>query len=264
MYTGENHTFVICAYRENPYLEDAIRSVLNQTVKSNVILSTSTPNIYISGLCEKYQIPLMVNPGPHGLGNDWNYGYNQANTELVTIVHQDDLYSKFFLQESLNALNSTPNPLFSFTDYCEMREGKKVERNLLLTVKRIMNFPLRFHALQGSVWLRKRLLSFGCAICCPSVTLVKSTLGDSIFNTVYRNSCDYKTWVEFAEKKGRFVYVPKRLILHRIYPESTTTLNLSENIRKSEDLEILSTLWPKPIARVINRVYAMSEKSNQI
>ena len=37
----------------------------------------------------------------------------------------------------------------------------------------------------------------------------------------------------------------------RIYPESATTLNLSENIRKKEDFEILSTLWPRPIEMCI-------------
>ena len=89
-------------------------------------------------------------------------------------------------------------------------------------------------------------------------------MGESIFDTTYKNSCDYKTWVDLAEKTGGFVYIPKRLLLHRIYAESATTLNLSENIRKKEDLEILSILWPKQIATVINNVYALSEKSNKI
>ena len=93
---------------------------------------------------------------------------------------------------------------------------------------------------------------------------MKERLGDSIFDTTYKNSCDYETWVDLAERDGSFVYVPKKLLLHRIYAESATTLNLSENIRKAEDQEILSTLWPKPIASMINNVYALSEKSNKI
>ena len=264
MYTAKNHTFVICAYKENPYLENTVKTLLNQTVKSKIILSTSTPNVHISGVCEKYNIPIVVNPNPHLAGDDWNYGYNQANTELVTIVHQDDLYAKEFLEQSLNALNNAKNPLFCFTDYCELKQGKKVENNLLLNIKRLMNTPLRFNSINGKKWIRKRLLGLGCAICCPAVTYVKERLGDSIFDTTYKNSCDYKTWVDLAERDGSFVYVPKKLLLHRIYAESATTLNLSENIRKAEDQEILSTLWPKPIASMINNVYALSEKSNKI
>ena len=41
------HTFVVLAYKESKYLENCIKSVLNQKYKSNVIISTSTPNKYI-------------------------------------------------------------------------------------------------------------------------------------------------------------------------------------------------------------------------
>lgn len=264
MYTGKNHTFVVCAYKENPHLEKAIRSVLNQTVKSKIIISTSTPNDHIKSLSVKYNIPMYVNPSPHSIGSDWNYGYNQADTELVTIVHQDDIYEKRFLEETLKALNKAKRPLFSFTDYSEIKFGKKVECNVLLIIKRIMNFPLRFKVIQNVKWIRRRILGFGCPICCPTVTCVKETLGNDVYDIHYKNSCDYKTWVGLSKKDGAFVYIPKKLLLHRIYAESTTTLNLTENIRKVEDYEILCSLWPKPIARMINKIYVLSEKSNQV
>ena len=38
------HTFVICAYKESAYLEECILSLKQQTVKSNIIMITSTPN----------------------------------------------------------------------------------------------------------------------------------------------------------------------------------------------------------------------------
>lgn len=264
MYTGENHTFVVCAYKENLHLEKSIESVLNQTVQSRVILSTSTPNEHICSLSEKYNIPMYVNPAPQSIGSDWNYGYNQASTELVTIVHQDDLYEPDFLSETLKALNAAQNPLFCFTDYSEIKFGEKVERNLLLNIKRIMNFPLRFRKLQNVKWIRRRILGFGCPICCPTVTCVKSVLGNDVYDIHYKNSCDYKTWVNLSKQNGAFVYVPKKLLSHRIYAESTTTLNLNENIRQKEDFEILCELWPRPIAYFINKIYVLSEKSNQV
>ena len=93
---------------------------------------------------------------------------------------------------------------------------------------------------------------------------MKQNLGASPFDTTYKNSCDYKTWVDFARMDGRFVYVPEMLVGHRIYAESATSLNLGEDIRKGEDLEILSSLWPRPIAKLVNKVYALSEKSNAL
>ena len=55
----KNHTFIICAYKESQYLEECIKSVKKQTVKSNVILSTSTPNKYIEQLSQKYNIKMF-------------------------------------------------------------------------------------------------------------------------------------------------------------------------------------------------------------
>ena len=68
-----DHTFAICAYKESPYLEECILSLKNQTVKSNIIMATSTPNEWIQGLAEKYEIPLYINTGEGGIAQDWNF-----------------------------------------------------------------------------------------------------------------------------------------------------------------------------------------------
>ena len=90
MFNKNDHSFVICAYKENPHLEMTIQSLLNQTIKSKVFISTSTPNDHIKGLCEKYGLELFVNPSPKNAGADWNWAYDHAPTPLVTIAHQDD------------------------------------------------------------------------------------------------------------------------------------------------------------------------------
>ena len=45
---SDKHTFVICAYKESSYLEECIVSLEKQTVKSNILMVTSTPNAFIS------------------------------------------------------------------------------------------------------------------------------------------------------------------------------------------------------------------------
>ena len=57
------HTFVICAYKESPYLEECINSLKNQTMKSNIIVITSTPNEYIEHIVRKYNLPYYINEG---------------------------------------------------------------------------------------------------------------------------------------------------------------------------------------------------------
>ena len=87
-----NHTFAICAYKESAYLEKCIKSLKNQTIKSNIILVTSTPNDFLEEISKKYNLPYFINKGEKGITQDWNYAYKMADTELVTIAHQDDVY----------------------------------------------------------------------------------------------------------------------------------------------------------------------------
>ena len=266
MYTASDHTFAICAYKENPFLRETIASVLAQNVKSSVILSTSTPNDYVKGICEEYGIKMVVNPKPHLAGDDWNYAYDSADTPLVTIVHQDDYYDPTFLEVVLDYLNRAggDDTLIAYTDYFELRGGKRVYDNKILSVKRKMNAPLRWKGMARARWIRRRILGFGDPICCPAVTYVKPNCGDSVFDTTLINSCDYKTYVDLATREGAFIYIPHALMGHRIYAGSATTKNIGENIRKGEDEQILGTLWPAPIAHLINSVYATSEKSNEL
>ena len=82
-----DHTFAICAYKESPYLEECILSLKNQTVKSNIIMATSTPNEWIQGLAEKYEIPLYINTGEGGIAQDFGlphaHGYQLQEKVLA-------------------------------------------------------------------------------------------------------------------------------------------------------------------------------------
>ena len=40
-FTARDHTFVICAYKESKYLKNCIRSLENQTVKSQILIAVS-------------------------------------------------------------------------------------------------------------------------------------------------------------------------------------------------------------------------------
>ena len=60
-YLPEQHTFLVCAYKESPYLEQCIKSLLAQTKKSNIIISTSTPCNYIQEIAKKYNIEVLIN-----------------------------------------------------------------------------------------------------------------------------------------------------------------------------------------------------------
>lgn len=262
-YSERNHTFVVCAYKESPYLSECIDSLLNQTKKGEIIISTSTPNSYIQEIAEKYHLPIYVNTGKTSIADDWNFGCSKVRTELFTIAHQDDLYEKEYLQKILENVNQSEEPLIAFTDYYELRNGKLCRDNKLLKVKRLMLKPLTIRRFWKSKWIRRRVLSFGDAICCPSVTFVKDRLPEKIFTFGYRSDVDWQAWEKISRMKGSFVYVDKPLMCHRIHEESETSKILGEHARKQEDYEMFCKFWPRPVAKCLIKLYEFAEHSNE-
>lgn len=263
-YGPEAHTFAVCAYGESPYLEECICSLLDQNLKSRIIIVTSTPNVHIASIAEKYSLSMYVNTGEKGLAGDWNFAYMCADTPLVTLAHQDDRYYKNYTEDVLAVLNSCRHPLLAFTDYNELREGHTVESNRLLKVKRTMLFPLRFHFFWGSRFVRRRILSLGNAVCCPSVTFVKSNLPGFYFRNNMKSNIDWQAWEEVSRKKGGFAYTAFPGMEHRIHPDSTTSSLLEAKERRREDLQVLRSFWPGWMAAIIEHFYQKAENSNEL
>ncbi|MCM1038231.1 MAG: glycosyltransferase family 2 protein [Ruminococcus sp.] len=263
-YDISEYTFVLCAYGESPYLEECILSLLKQSVPAKIIVVTSTPNGHIEALTEKYRLEYYVNNGPKGIAEDWNFGYRKADAKIVTLAHQDDIYEPDFARKNLEKINRARTPLISFADYGEIREGKRVTDNKLLNVKRIMLLPLRAAILQRSRFVRRRILSFGSPICCPSVTYVKENLPDVIFEPGYRSNVDWQAWEKISRRKGSFVYCTDILMFHRIHEDSATTAIIADHDRSKEDYAMFCKFWPKKIAGMIEFFYRNGEKSNEI
>ena len=263
-YSNSDHTYALCAYKESEYLEECVKSLLAQSVKSKIFIATSTPNRHIDDVAQKYGIQVYVNNGEKGIGGDWIFAYNTADTPLVTIAHQDDIYEPQYTESMLGFVNASKDPIIYFCSYGELRNGKKVYDNTLLKVKRFMLSPLKIKLLGTSRWTRRRILSLGCPICCPSVTFVKQKVGDSPFTNDYLSNIDWQQWEIQSRKKGSFVYNKQPLMCHRIHNESATTEIIGDNVRSKEDYDMFLKFWPRFIAEFLVKIYSNSEKSNNI
>ena len=255
----KHHTFVICAYKESPYLEECIQSLKSQTVKSEIIMVTSTPCDYISDMAGKYNIPLYINEGESGITQDWNFGLSKVKTKLATIAHQDDVYVSEYTEVFLKSLKGSSKPIIIFSDYGEIRDGKKTTDVQMLKIKRIMLLPITPRIFRGSRFMRRRVLSMGDPICCPSVMFAMRNLEQPVFRNHFVCCEDWEAWEKLSRKKGDFIYIPKPLMYHRIHEESTTTKSLEAGGRIAENYEMFCKFWPAPIARLINKYYTKSE-----
>ncbi len=263
-YTAADHTYALCAYKVSPHLEECVESLLAQTVKSKIFIATSTPNEHISAVADKYNIPVFVNEGEKGIGGDWNFAYDKAETPLVTIAHQDDTYEPYYTEQMLRFVNKAKEPIIYFSGYAELRNGEKVYNNTILKIKKILLSPLKIKGFWTSRFIRRRVLSFGCSICCPAVTYVKDRVGKTPFTNDYLSNIDWQQWEIQSRKKGSFVYNPQPLMCHRIHEGSTTTEIIGDSKRTLEDFDMFCKFWPRWIARIISKAYSTSEKSNDI
>lgn len=257
-------SFVICAYKESPYLEECIKSLINQNVKCDIALSTSTPNNFVKKLCLKYKIPLYINKTGKGYYDDFLYAYNVAKTQYVTLCHQDDIYLNNFSEEVLKKINKNSDNLIIFSNYYDYKKNNIIKNSKLLTVKRMLIFPLRFNCFQKSKFIRKRVLSLGNPICSPTVTFNKKLIKEPVSKCPYKTCFDWYTWIDFVDKKGRFVYIKKPLIYRRINELSETTQVITDNSKKQSDYEIFRKFWPDSIAKFLLNIYSTSENNNII
>lgn len=258
------HTFAICAYGQSPYLPECIRSVLSQSEPgSKVFVATSTPSDWLDDIARAFNLPVYVNRGEQGIGQDWNFAYSKAMTPYVTIAHQDDVYCPDYAWSALRMLSQSSKPIIYFSNYGELRDGRRVDENRLLHIKRVLLHPLEDRANASKESVRRRVLSFGSAICCPSVTFCRSNCPVPPFRTQMRSNLDWDTWEGFCGLEGDFVYDKGIRMYHRIHEDSTTSKLIENSVRGQEDFEMLSRFWPEPIAKVIYHFYAAAMASNQ-
>lgn len=257
------HTFVILGFQQSPYLDNCIKSIIDQTYQSEIIIATTTPNSHIQKLAKKYDLKIIK--GAHtNIGGDFDFAIHTASTPLVTVAHQDDIYEKSYAQTIVNTYHAHPNSSIIFTDYYEIRNKQKVYTNTNLKIKRFLLSPFRVKKSFSSRYFKRLILKYGNPICCPAVTFVIKNCPQDIFKSHYQCDCDWHAWEKLSKKKGAFTFIPKPLMGHRISESSTTSTIINNGIRTKEDYEIFRRFWPKPIAKCLTKIYQHSEKSNNL
>lgn len=237
---------------------------MSQKQPSNVIIATSTPSEYITGLANEFGLPLYINTGESSIAKDWDFALSCAKTPLVTITHQDDIYLPDYTSELINKVNEFDKPLIFFSDYGEIRDGGIVDETRMLSIKKAMLKPFLKHDNATNITVRRRILSLGSPICCPSVTYNLDLLEQPIFNDNFHCSIDWDTWERLSKLPGAFVYSNKILMRHRIHEGSETTKSIGSSVRQNEDREMFERFWPKPIAHMLASLYSLSLRSNEI
>ena len=244
------HTFVILAYQESDDLEDCIKSILKQSVESNVVIATSTPSDFITDLASQYSLGIMINKEKSNKGSDYNFALSTFNTKLLTIAHQDDIYDRNYAKEIIKCYEKNPDASIIFTDYYEIHKDVKVKHSWALLNKKLRIWPLKYHLFQNKVHYKLRSLKYGQAFCTSSVTFIKKNVKKNFFpkNLTYYN--DWQGFIDLSKKENsKMVYLPKKLVGYRIYKKDFNMALIKEREK------LLKKLWPDKIIDFLYKKY---------
>jgi hypothetical protein len=198
-----------------------------------------------------------VRDGESNIKDDWNFAYNTADADFVTIAHQDDMYSKHYSEafyEYLEKHDNASDIIIYLTGYTALKNGK-LSKDINSRIRRLLRTPLKSERLAYSSFVRKMTLSLGNSICCPSVTYNKKKLGDNVFTSEYSFNIDWDTFLKLSREDGLFAYVDRALTFYRVHDGATSKEFIENNKRVLEDTGMFNQFWPKPITKLIMLFY---------
>lgn len=106
-------SIIIPTYNGEKFVEKALLSALRQTRKADeIIISDDHSSDKTLEICRKYEgesVKIYKHPeGPSGFVKGWNNGIKLAQSEYISILHQDDLLYPDFLESAEKAFQRYP------------------------------------------------------------------------------------------------------------------------------------------------------------
>ena len=259
------HAFVIPAYGQSRHLVNCLESIVSQSSNaSEVVITTSTPSKFLEKIAEKYRISLLVNPIRSDIASDWNFALTSTDASFVTVAHQDDWYAPDYSRLMLDAFNRHPQATIAFCNSTEHTPIGPRDVNANLRVKRYLS-RLAFGTREaiGGIDNKRRLLTWGNPVCCPSVVFNRKLIPDFRFESGMQSNLDWDAWARLAMQPGEFIYVRTPMVSKGVHSESETSALIANQLREKEDRQMFDRFWPRPVAAAISTIYRLGYRSNR-
>lgn len=254
-----SHSFIVPTYGRSPFLEGCLASLEAQTAESEVVICTSTPFGGIETVCRRFGARLHVHGPSRGIGADWNAALGVADTDLVTLAHQDDIYLPQYAARIMAAALREPTSTMLFSDVDEIdSSGKVMSQHHNSTVKRrIVRLAFAGRKTIHGTISRKVLLGLGNPVICPAVTINLKLAAGFCFREDLRTNMDWIAWIDLAER-GTVTRIPEVLMQHRAHGQSETARCLADGARRREDRMVFDRMWPRPVSGMLSHFYSRS------
>jgi len=240
---------IIPCYNNGKYIEECVRSVLNQSYTNFEIIiindaSTDDSAEKIKKLQEEnpQKIQVITNKKNLERSVSRNKGMAKSKGEFICILDGDDRWYPSKLATQVRAMQDDPKLAFCGTgrDFLDKDSRLKTSNSHI--------------ARSGEVFLQ--LLARRCSITASSVMLRRSIVNKvGGFNTDRIPAEDFDYWVR-ASFLGRYKHIPEELVSYRIHEaQSTSPSNLNINkVNKIHTTILEENMNSKKLREFIRRV----------
>jgi glycosyltransferase involved in cell wall biosynthesis len=249
------HAFIVPAFGQSPYLRRCLDSLAAQTVRSPVLVTTSTPSAHIEAEAARIGARMIVNPTAGGIAADWNFALAQSPARYATLAHQDDVYFPRFGERSRRRLIETPEASLSFTSYLEIDEADAPLTTRLTLAKHGLERVFLGPRVHIGPHRMRAFLALGNPLACSSVTFDLDKLAGFRFSDAFRSNLDWDAWLRLSAAGTIFARDPSPLVGRRHNALTATARLTRAGVRRQEDLAVFRRLWPSPLAEIIAYLY---------
>jgi hypothetical protein len=231
-----------------------LKSLLDQTQKSDIVIATSTPNDHIEGEAKRHGVRVVANQTHTDIAGDWNFALSIAPARFATLAHQDDWYAPEFASESTAMLSSGESPL-GFTAYREINDDGRPVHSKISLVKHAIESSILGNRREVSGWRLRAFLSFGNPLPCSSVTYDLKRLEGFSFSNEFTSNLDWDAWWRLMKSGESFARSPRRLVGRRHNELTETSSLIASGVRQQEDRAMFRRAWPQPLSEFIAFAY---------
>jgi len=192
---------ITVVYNGEKYLEQTIKSVINQTYKSieYIIIDGGSTDKTLD-IIKKYEkhIAYWVSEPDKGLYDAMNKGIGVAKGELIGMINSDDWYEPNAVELIVNAYKNNPNKTIFHADRYDVDESG----NRKIKKFHPSNFKFKY---------------YGMTYNHPSMFITKDEYKKHLYNTELRALSDYQFVLEaFLRNRDTFLYIDKAIVNYRL------------------------------------------------
>lgn len=244
-------SFAIPFYSSPAYLDRAVASVRAQTAADWVLVVSDDASpagdqsVRIAAL-DDHRIRYVRNRKNVGMAGNWNLCLDRAETDLVTILHEDDEVLPGYASAMLAVAEADPVAVAFFSQARIIGPDGAPVFSLPDAVKRVLEPRGPRMVVEGEAGLAALLR--GNFVMCPTLCFRRSALGARRFQTDLRQAQDLALTSAIVLGGGRLVGLPEPLYGYRRHEGSATARATEDLSRFAEESALFDELAARATA----------------